>query len=740
MPDTDSPSGEPRTPASTRAELERQRNVNNENTPQHAVPLATEHPTPTAVALPRIEWDMLAHELDGVLDNSTASGLGQYQAAQQNISGIDSTNSFQNLFFYSTSDEHVWTATQYAEGTGAAGSFDWGFTDVPDNDIFEAIGALPQPPPPPPSDPQVVIVASPISSGTGSVAGRSPPDRDSEIVRALKAEEVDGQPNTGDLPNGSPEESAWPTVYYQPNTPVDPVNLPTVTRPSTPTPRATTLLSTFAPDGAASGTGDLLRTISACVNAQARMSMQILATYAHRPVWPLPDLANFPSIPSLTACVNCYLAHFSAWLPIVDSPRGSFRVDKAAPILLMAMASVGAVYASGGLEKLAFPLDELVRRQIVYICEHDHRFVLEPCVMQASLLQSYFGLYNYSAARELQRRDPTASSEAVQKAMRQDHRYSRLGWSIFLFDAQMLCFFGTPCHYALSDIQVSLPVDAITTAAVPGTEAAASHPRAIFGQILASLLDHGQLLEEPSDMGLSCLAYALYRICLESASSRALFQQSRQAPHVAQKRLDQLARHVTDTPASLTALRLSCVAVSRHAYLELTDPGLLGAIKVAAGRLGEQEQQAAQVDVARRLKSDPAGARCLFAHAAMLRCLLNRFTFDTPTEVIWTFDAALAMWAFLRFSGQSLNGQKSNNATSILLTWKPSPSINEWVKTGRGGVSVQGIGNGSSSDDNGTITAAAVLRGASERLEVMSWGLAAKYRVVLKGMLAQANA
>ncbi|KAL1907179.1 hypothetical protein Sste5344_007130 [Sporothrix stenoceras] len=579
--------------------------VNNENTPQHAVPLATEHPTPTAVALPRIEWDMLAHELDGVLDNSTASGLGQYQAAQQNISGIDSTNSFQNLFFYSTSDEHVWTATQYAEGTGAAGSFDWGFTDVPDNDIFEAIGALPQPPPPPPSDPQVVIVASPISSGTGSVAGRSPPDRDSEIVRALKAEEVDGQPNTGDLPNGSPEESAWPTVYYQPNTPVDPVNLPTVTRPSTPTPRATTLLSTFAPDGAASGTGDLLRTISACVNAQARMSMQILATYAHRPVWPLPDLANFPSIPSLTACVNCYLAHFSAWLPIVDSPRGSFRVDKAAPILLMAMASVGAVYASGGLEKLAFPLDELVRRQIVYI--------------------------------------------------------------------------------------VSLPVDAITTAAVPGTEAAASHPRAIFGQILASLLDHGQLLEEPSDMGLSCLA-------------------------------------------------LSCVAVSRHAYLELTDPGLLGAIKVAAGRLGEQEQQAAQVDVARRLKSDPAGARCLFAHAAMLRCLLNRFTFDTPTEVIWTFDAALAMWAFLRFSGQSLNGQKSNNATSILLTWKPSPSINEWVKTGRGGVSVQGIGNGSSSDDNGTITAAAVLRGASERLEVMSWGLAAKYRVVLKGMLAQANA
>lgn len=92
--------------------------------------------------------------------------------------------------------------------------------------------------------------------------------------------------------------------------------------------------------------------------------------------------------------------------------------------------------------------------------------------MQASLLQSYFGLYSgsprlfhhaeisraslvaacrrmhllhadYSAARELQRRDPTASHDAVQKAMRQDHRYSRLGWAIFVCTlncVEILCF------------------------------------------------------------------------------------------------------------------------------------------------------------------------------------------------------------------------------------------------------------------------------------------------------------
>ena len=65
--------------------------------------------------------------------------------------------------------------------------------------------------------------------------------------------------------------------------------------------------------------------------------------------------------------------------------------------------------------------------------------------------------------------------------------------------------------------------------------------------------------------------------------------------------------------------------------------------------------------------------------------------------------------------------------------------VDDWVRSGRGCVSVQGIGNSSRNDDSGAITAVVVLQGASERLEVMSWGLAAKYRVVLKGMLAQVD-
>ncbi|CAK7228811.1 hypothetical protein SBRCBS47491_007034 [Sporothrix bragantina] len=657
-----------------------------DNTPHNGVGSSAGHVASAAAATGptpvRIEWDLLPHELGSngdatsvpILQQQQQSLYQQYSQQQQQYqsqhqSGLAVGDSFQDLFLFSTSEDYAWTTNHAPAAMPSVATFDWGFTDMPDTNMFEAIGALPPPPPPPPpqhTEPQIIAGASPTSTAdaSGSMTGRTPPDRDSEIVRALKAEEVDGQPNTGDLPNGSPEESAWPTVYYQPNTPVDPVDLPTVTRPSSPTSRVPTaaLLSTFA---AGSGTpssstgGGSLMTSSASINAQARMSMQVLAAYAHRPVWPLPDLANFPSIPSLTACVNCYLAHFAAWLPIVDSPRRSFRVDKAAPVLLMAMAAIGAVYASGGLEKLAFPIDELVRRQIVYI--------------------------------------------------------------------------------------VSLPLVSVAVdVAEPGSPTGMLETRPTFGQMMAGLLDNGQLLEEPSDMGLGCLAYALYRLCLEAASAPSfLRKQQQQHTATAQNRLDQLARHVIDTPVSLTSLRLSCVALAHHAYLELTDVGLLSTIKVAAGRSGEQEQQAAQADVKRRLQMDPAGARCLFAHAAMLQCLLNRFTFDTPTEVIWTFDAALAMWAFLRFSGQSLEGQSVHSQQQpggtpvtdhhVLLTWKPSPLLDDWVRSGQKRLSVQGIGN----NDSGAITAASVLKGASERLEVMSWGLAAKYRVVLKGMLAQ---
>lgn len=70
-------------------------------------------------------------------------------------------------------------------------SFDWGFTDI-DYDVFGSIGAQQQP------------VQTDNTITTITII-----DRDPEIARAIVAEEVDGQPDVKDLPNGSPAESPW---------------------------------------------------------------------------------------------------------------------------------------------------------------------------------------------------------------------------------------------------------------------------------------------------------------------------------------------------------------------------------------------------------------------------------------------------------------------------------------------------------------------------------------------------
>lgn len=122
----------------------------------------------------------------------------------------------------------------------------------------------------------------------------------------------------------------------------------------------------------------------------------------------------------------------------------------------------------------------------------------------------------------------------------------------------------------------------------------------------------------------------------------------------------------------------------------------------------------------------------------MYQYLAHQYSFySTPTELIWIFDAALCMWAFLRFSGLSFSSSADPDAISdgggtgrhYLISWQASPSLDEWIESGGGDVSVQGLGSGTD------INVQAVLRGAAERLGIMSWGLATRYREVLKDLL-----
>lgn len=118
---------------------------------------------------------------------------------------MDPSDWFPDLFLSATaqvqSEDALMTATDDSVVPRFDRTFDWGFTDA-NSDMFESIGAHA------PSD----LANSHNTTNTPRSFLRdlvTAPELDSEIVKALKAEEVDGLPNAEDLPNGSPEQSSW---------------------------------------------------------------------------------------------------------------------------------------------------------------------------------------------------------------------------------------------------------------------------------------------------------------------------------------------------------------------------------------------------------------------------------------------------------------------------------------------------------------------------------------------------
>lgn len=92
--------------------------------------------------------------------------------------------------------------------------------------------------------------------------------------------------------------------------------------------------------------------------------------------------------------------------------------------------------------------------------------------------------------------------------------------------------------------------------------------------------------------------------------------------------LDHLASQTLQSPAP-SALLASCAALAYHAHLAFTSPGLLENVKLAAGRSGDARSRDAARNTLRVWMAErPAQARNVFAHAAMLYCLLSRFTFE----------------------------------------------------------------------------------------------------------------
>jgi hypothetical protein len=107
--------------------------------------------------------------------------------------------------------------------------------------------------------------------------------------------------------------------------------------------------------------------------------------------------------------------------------------------------------------------------------------------------------------------------------------------------------------------------------------------------------------------------------------------------------------------------------------------------------------------------------------------------YSTPTEVVWLFDATIWIWAYLMFCTNPyvVGGGGGAAQKPLILGWKPPAWLDQWILTGVGEISVQGLGSGK------VLTLELALKAAADRLEVMSWGLAARYRKVIDDMLIE---
>lgn len=93
--------------------------------------------------------------------------------------------------------------------------------------------------------------------------------------------------------------------------------------------------------------------------------MLALIRKAHQPLWSKPIIKAFPSAETLDTCIDLYLRHFHPTFPIIQPTV--LRDPTTAPVLLLAVATIGATYAKDDMRALAVGLNELVRRMITYI-------------------------------------------------------------------------------------------------------------------------------------------------------------------------------------------------------------------------------------------------------------------------------------------------------------------------------------------------------------------------------------
>ncbi|KAJ9111499.1 hypothetical protein QFC22_006526 [Naganishia vaughanmartiniae] len=301
--------------------------------------------------------------------------------------------------------------------------------------------------------------------------------------------------------------------------------------------------------------------------------------------WREPDYTHFPSLRVLSHCVGLYFNHFHPILPIMrtsayrDEPaahnassartgqqeaasRTTTRLNRDEAyytLQTLTIAAIGATYAEDRLKPLGGYLMELARRIGSYLQLGDPRCIFSIPFIQSRLLIAVGGFADGSrerylmseiskgllitAARRLHLLRERPPRQGVSRQRTKEHSADwpttakevkrmwrewleeeervRLGWAIFIFDAQAAAFLNVPAAFALNEIQIRLP-DAeelwdISNASMweesyRTRKSTKEKPQsAHFGIILSTMLKEGRLQERVSDFGRWILAHGLYR-------------------------------------------------------------------------------------------------------------------------------------------------------------------------------------------------------------------------------------
>ena len=130
-----------------------------------------------------------------------------------------------------------------------------------------------------------------------------------------------------------------------------------------------------------------------------RAAMAALVTLPNRSPWADIVEGAFPSTQTLTTCVEQYFQHFHDSFPVLC--RSNFHnKSERMPILLLAIAAIGATYSRDGLERLAIPMNELVRRALLFMVGMEvvpfislSRLLTEKSRLSESMMSDHFSTF-----------------------------------------------------------------------------------------------------------------------------------------------------------------------------------------------------------------------------------------------------------------------------------------------------------------------------------------------------------